>query len=203
MRCEVESSPVVVNSIIVETIAGLPVYCDDATCSPSTSYSCVFANVGGDSLCGSFSDILYVNPLFCGGPVPDWSLEDCSPCIGAGEGGTTIGAGEVGCVCDDPTGLTGPTSQGVSLIACVPNPAIENVAVRFETERAEAPVVVSMYSAAGRLVRRLSARAGGSGRGSLNWDCRDMSGSRVASGVYFVQVSCGGSVDRGRVVILE
>ena len=44
---------------------GGPVYCDDETCFPDVSHCCVFANAGGDSLCGDHSENLFEDPLFC------------------------------------------------------------------------------------------------------------------------------------------
>ena len=39
------------------------------------------------------------NPLFCASPAGDYTLQGCSPCVGAGEGGSTMGAHDVGCEC--------------------------------------------------------------------------------------------------------
>jgi len=203
VRCEAESSPSVVNAIIAENKAGSAVYCEDDTCFPVTSYSCIFANAAGDTLCGSYGNILYEDPLFCTATLPDWSLEDCSPCIGAGEGGTTIGAADAGCPCGDPTGIPSQQQLGLQLLACVPNPARGSVTLHFHAQHTQSHVAVSLYSAAGKLVRRLRAPHAGSGQGSVSWDCRDASGSRVAAGVYFAEISCGPDSDRGRFVFLR
>jgi predicted outer membrane repeat protein len=45
---------------------------------------------------------IFKDPLFCD-QVP--LLEDCSPCLGAGSGGSNIGRGAAGCPCGDPTGV--------------------------------------------------------------------------------------------------
>jgi hypothetical protein len=200
--CPAGSSPLITNSIIAFTTAGLPVYCTGATSLPVTSYCCVYANAEGDSICGSSHDILFENPLFCGGPAPDWSLQDCSPCIGSGQGGTTIGAGEAGCVCGDPTGVEG-ASPGVVLSGCMPNPAREGVLLEFEVAQAPSLVSATIYTPAGKLVRRLETWMTGSGHGALWWDGRDAEGTRAASGVYLVEVSYGSCTDRGRMVILR
>jgi len=44
-------------------------------------------------------DNIFVGPLFCDSPGGDHSLQECSPCIGAGEDGSDIGALGMGCEC--------------------------------------------------------------------------------------------------------
>jgi len=57
------SSPWIVQDIIAFGQAGeRAVFCAE-TSNPQIYDSCVFGNAGGDSLCGSYSEIIYVDPL--------------------------------------------------------------------------------------------------------------------------------------------
>jgi hypothetical protein len=53
----------------------------------------VYANIGAD-------------PLFCGDILGDYTLQDCSPCLGAAHDGGDIGAYGVGCECQDAASRT-------------------------------------------------------------------------------------------------
>jgi len=59
--------------------------------------------VGGFTACAP-PDSIYANisepPLFCGATAGDYSLQDCSPCVGAAHDGGDIGAFGVGCSCN-------------------------------------------------------------------------------------------------------
>jgi hypothetical protein len=50
----------------------------------------------GDSVYANISD----DPLFCDEEADDYTLQDCSPCLGAAHDGGDIGAFGVGCDCD-------------------------------------------------------------------------------------------------------
>ncbi len=193
--------PVVTNTILAFNEHGPGLLCAD-TSVPEVSFSCSFGNAITDTLCGIYHDNIHLDPAFCDTAMSLLTLQDCSPCIGAGEAGTTIGARDVACVCSDPTG-TASGGQGLMLLTCAPNPAAGSVAFHFELEETRSLVTASIYSAGGRLIRRLSARATASRHGSVDWDCRDSEGIRVASGVYFVKLASGSWSDTGRVVILE
>lgn len=53
------------------------------------------------------------------------------------------------------------------------------------------PVSISIYDAAGRLVRRIEADLDAGGNAAVRWDGRGHNGFDVASGVYFVNVEQG------------
>jgi hypothetical protein len=63
----------------------------------------VFRNndfVAGSSLTGGvFTDNISEDPLFCDAAGADYSLQDCSPCVGAAHDGGDIGAFPIGCEC--------------------------------------------------------------------------------------------------------
>jgi hypothetical protein len=48
---------------------------------------------------GVYVDNIYCDPRFCDEPGEDYTLEECSPCVGAAHDGGDIGAFGVGCEC--------------------------------------------------------------------------------------------------------
>lgn len=64
------------------------------------THNVVFGNSGSDSLTGSHSDNLFVDPLFCGMASDDYTLCSDSPCLPGSPGnpwGQLVGALESGC----------------------------------------------------------------------------------------------------------
>jgi hypothetical protein len=51
---------------------------------------------------GTYIDNIYEPPLFCDEPGENYTLEECSPCVGAAHDGGVIGAYGVGCECAIP-----------------------------------------------------------------------------------------------------
>lgn len=68
-----------------------------------------------------------------------------------------------------------------------PNPVRSRTTIRFALPHAE-PVHLSVYDVRGRLVRRLVSGNLGGGLHSVDWDGRDVTGLRAASGVYFYRL---------------
>jgi hypothetical protein len=87
-------------------------------------------------------------------------------------------------------------------LAVAPNPASDACAVRF-TMLAGGRVRAQVWSAAGRIVRRLGDAWRPAGAQSIAWDGRDESGARVPPGAYFARVELGGQVLRARVTIVR
>ncbi len=69
-----------------------------------------------------------------------------------------------------------------------PNPARPGTTLSFTLAKAGA-VEVSVYTVAGRRVRRMVEEALPPGRQEIRWDGRDDSGIRLASGTYLVDLS--------------
>jgi len=62
------------------------------------SHCVVWANAGGDSLCATYHDNLFVDPLFCDGPGYDYTYCADSPCVAGINGwGEWVGALGQGC----------------------------------------------------------------------------------------------------------
>ncbi|NOT32843.1 MAG: T9SS type A sorting domain-containing protein [Candidatus Eisenbacteria bacterium] len=83
----------------------------------------------------------------------------------------------------------------------LPNPAAGLTTTRFALPRAGA-VRLSVFDAAGRLVRTLVNETRSAGEHVVTWDYRDGGGARLAAGVYLMHLQFEGSVMTQRVVHL-
>jgi DNA-binding beta-propeller fold protein YncE len=92
-------------------------------------------------------------------------------------------------------------AEGIAL-AIRPNPARGALHVRFRLPAA-APVRVQVIDPAGRRVRTLAEAGLAAGDHAFTWDGTDASGSRLASGVYFIQVVGPGLRQTARAVLMQ
>ncbi len=155
--------------------------------------------------CGSpdstniIADPLFCNPRYWGEiELEDLELDWASPCIGAGQGGTTIGALGVGC--GIPSGIPGAEASVPPLqLEVVPNPVGQGGTI-FLTAKEPIPVLLELYDSAGRLEgrRTLPVRTGISSY-SLS-EGLDVSPRR---GVYFLVASHGRQRAVQKVVVLR
>jgi hypothetical protein len=91
------ASPVFSRSIVAFSEGADLTYCG-GTADPVFFRCVVFGNDPGDDLCGSVSDTLRRDPLFCDALSFDWSLCSDSVCAPANNAwGEQIGAEPVGC----------------------------------------------------------------------------------------------------------
>jgi len=98
------------------------------------------------------------------------------------------------------TGVTDTPIEFAVLHSC-PNPFTDSTTLALALPDA-APVELSVYNTAGKLVRRVDHGVLAAGRHILRWDGRDGSGRTAASGVYFLRVEAGNrSVDRKTVLL--
>jgi hypothetical protein len=81
-----------------------------------------------------------------------------------------------------------------------PNPFSAGTTIEYALPRA-ADVTVTVYDAAGRLVRRLVEGTRPAGLQRARWEGDDSSGRRVGPGVYFVRVGAGGEVLTRKLVL--
>jgi hypothetical protein len=79
------------------------------------------------------------------------------------------------------------TGTAVFDLAASPNPFRDASELRFSLPR-EDRVTLTVYDAAGRLVRRLVDGAAAAGSHVHRWDGRDDGGQRVAAGVYLARL---------------
>ncbi len=91
-----------------------------------------------------------------------------------------------------PTGAPHPAARPAAAgVAADPNPSRAGRPVTLSVETASAhPVVLEVFDAAGRAVRRLAAPAG-PGRRAVTWDGRTAAGTPAPPGTYFVRMRAG------------
>jgi hypothetical protein len=94
-------------------------------------------------------------------------------------------------------------SPGLALLASPhPNPALDGAGLAFSID-APGAVRVSVFDAAGRLVRTLRDGPCPSGTHNVRWDLRDHDGGRVAAGVYLWRIVSGESKLTEKLVVLR
>ncbi len=88
------------------------------------------------------------------------------------------------------------------LAAPLPNPCANESRIGFSLA-GPADVQLAVLDAAGRHVRALARGTMPAGRQSVNWDRRSENGSRVAAGVYFVQMTLADRVLSTRITVID
>ncbi|MCU0606169.1 MAG: FG-GAP-like repeat-containing protein [Candidatus Edwardsbacteria bacterium] len=83
-----------------------------------------------------------------------------------------------------------------------PNPFRRSTAVRYQLP-APGLVELSIYNAAGQIVKTLVRGSRPAGGHCAVWDGRDDRGRPAASGIYFCRLSAGGSSDTRKMVVLQ
>jgi len=96
----------------------------------------------------------------------------------------------------------GQFAEPVFHVMASPNPFRDDTTVLYHLSHGTT-VRLSIYDAAGRLVRHLGREFQAAGRHEESWDGLDQSGENVAPGVYFVQLEAGGERASSRVVRLR
>jgi predicted GH43/DUF377 family glycosyl hydrolase len=84
----------------------------------------------------------------------------------------------------------------------LPNPFNPQTSIEYSIDEAGA-VTLAIYDASGRLVRALVDKPQDAGRYTASWDGTNDTGSRVASGVYFVRLESAGRVRTQKVVLAK
>lgn len=105
---------------------------------------------------------------------------------------------------DDMEITAAPEGSGVRLVFHTPRPnPLRTEAALFLDLSQEAQVNVRLYDVAGRLIRTLRDESLPSGRHVIDWDGRDASNVRVASGVYFIEAGAGSERQSVRMVVVR
>jgi hypothetical protein len=95
--------------------------------------------------------------------------------------------------------------QAMRLFPPYPNPLTglaSTAAIEFELE-VEEQVTLAIYDVSGRLVAPLVDRSCAAGGHCVHWDGRDQRGVRVASGIYWLELTSATSRLRSRIVVLH
>jgi hypothetical protein len=129
------------------------------------------------------------DPLFCNVGYPwdfDWRLQEASPCIGTGEGGTNMGALGVGCSLLD---VAEPASARRPTLRALPHPLQGSSGVITFAMDMSGPVVLTLFDTAGREVRRLLDGAVlGAGEVRIPFDVTSAGHRTVAPGIYLLRL---------------
>jgi hypothetical protein len=111
-------------------------------------------------------------------------------------------SGRVAVITEATTGVSPAIPALTTQLGVAPNPSRGTVMLHFRVPAA-GEGEVAMYDLRGRRVRVLARGTFPAGDQRLNWDGRDASGRRVASGIYFASVRVGAQRIVGRVLRLE
>ena len=120
--------------------------------------------------------------------------------------GTVIGGDWVQGIVLYPTGVTDPPDDGLvsraRLLPNHPNPFNPLTSIAFELPHTD-DITLSVYDAAGRIVRTLLSGELAPGSHSVEWDGRDDAGRRLASGVYLYRLSSTEGSEARKMVLLK
>ena len=196
-----DASPTITNSVVAASETGSAIICQ-GTAAPTVTHCCVFSNAQGDSLCGSYCDNIFIDPLFCGLEEGVVSLHDDSPCLPSGNPwGELIGAIGAG-GCGPATGVDGASGALFALRPARPNPSRGRTVFAVDVP-CSGTVRLAVYDVAGRLIRRLKDGPVRSGEHLFVWDGRDGEGRPVAAGVYFCVAEAGGENASRKIVLVR
>jgi hypothetical protein len=196
-----DASPTIVSCIVAASETGSAIVCQGSS-DPAVTHCCVFGNAQGDSLCGSYYDNIFVDPLFCGLESGIVTLHDDSPCLPSGNPwGELVGAMSSG-GCGPATGVHGVPVASFALCPPRPNPTSGDAALALSVPL-DSDVDLAVYDVAGRLVKRLVHGQLPSGEHTFVWDGSDEGGRQVAAGVYFCVAEAGGESAARKVVLLR
>jgi hypothetical protein len=95
-----------------------------------------------------------------------------------------------------------PAAEHAILYPAAPNPFNPTTTIRFELP-SRMSVRLSIHDLRGRQVRLLAEGTFDAGAYPRDWDGRDGSGRRVASGVYFCRLDAGGDVQAQKLTLVE
>jgi len=102
----------------------------------------------------------------------------------------------------ETTDVDGEESVGSSVLEIWPNPSPHGVCIRYMLA-VPSEVRVEIFDVAGRRVKTLLHGRQSVGSKTVEWDGRDDSGHRVASGIYVARLAAGGRTMERKLVVLE
>lgn len=148
------------------------------------------------------SDNLVDDPLLCNPPT-DFHLCADSPALGAGQGGATIGAFEVGCDACGTTSIGPIAAPAVGLrLLSLPNPLSVSTVIAFELKE-PGHAILRIWDASGRAIRKLVDSEIRPGPFRVEWDGRTESGVRAPAGVYLLDLRVDRIQVRSKVTLLS
>jgi parallel beta-helix repeat protein/predicted outer membrane repeat protein len=104
ITCHSSSSPEIRNTIVSNELVGYGIYAEEGS-YPTITYCDVWNNASGNfSGCTPGDGCISDDPVFCDPENGNYYLQNTSPCLGAGQGGSDIGALPAGCTRGDVNG---------------------------------------------------------------------------------------------------
>jgi predicted outer membrane repeat protein len=197
------------NSILAFSTYGVGVLCDSVTV-PAFSCTDVYGNAAGDWV-GYVADQYGVDgnicadPLFCNPEIGDFSISAYSPCEPGHSGCGLMGADSVGCFLTPVAESAADPPAAFHLGLPLPNPFNPFTEIRYAIPpgATRSDVSLDVYDVGGRHVKTLVDREDGPGTYRVRWDGTDHAGAVIASGVYFLRMTCDGRSETRRMVLLR
>lgn len=206
-------SHVILQNCIIEGHPGLAICCEgdyiitysdfhnnmaDFSPPPVGFSDLVEVNANGDS-CDIYGNI-FLDPLFCDTANGDLQIADQSPCLGAGEEGTNIGALGIGCTLTDVPEQ--PLPIEFSLSQNYPNPFNPKTVIEFDLSR-RSVVKISVFNLLGQEITELVDQEYPAGIHRVTWDRSTNGGLRASTGVYFYRIEAEGHSETKKMLLLK
>lgn len=181
------------NNTITENSSGLYLYVSD----PIVINTIFWVNDTSEIYVGIWSEPLIIycdiqdtlwpclgnistDPIFCYPDTLNYYLRNDSPCVGAGQDGTNIGALDVGCYHTEMHELDELLPVSFVTLQAFPNPFNSSITIEYTLPKSS-NLTISVYDVLGQQVDVLSEQFQLPGKYQHTWKAKDFS-----SGVYFV-----------------
>jgi predicted outer membrane repeat protein len=204
LRCAIQSSPVLTNTVIAFSAAGEAIR-DSG--DPMLTCCDVYGNEGGDWV-GCIADQWGTNgnisadPRFCDLPFGDLTVAPDSPCAPdhSPPGCGLIGAWPVGC--EEPQVVHDLPIDQLARLWSQPNPSMGETTISYQLppNGSASGASISIYNVAGRLVRTLQVQPSKDATGLLRWDGTDDAGRALSGGIYMLRLAGGGGTVTERII---
>jgi hypothetical protein len=195
--------------------SGAGVYCSGS--NPTFTNSILWNSMTDEihlisgSVTASYSDVLggwtgqgniNTEPLFCDPSTGDYYLAQNSPCIGAGENGSSnIGAYGAGC---SPilTIASEVLPETYALHQNYPNPFNPITTLRYDLPE-DSHVNITVYDMLGRVVKTMVNQTQNAGFRFIIWDATNDFGKPISAGIYLYKIQAGEYISTKKMVLLK
>ena len=157
-------------------------------------------NANGDS-CDTYANI-FMDPLYCDPGDDDYSLDQASPAVGAGQGGTNIGAFGIGCGYSHVPNDEAWRPFRATLSQNYPNPFNPATTIEYSLSTSR-HVTLDVFNILGQRVRTLTDAEQSAGSHAVVWDGRNATGQSVATGAYLYRLRTGEYVKTSTMLLLR
>ncbi len=157
-----------------------------------------YSNIDGGF--GGFANIDQ-DPIFCGADSLNFTLDEASPCVGSGQGGTNMGAFDIGCSSELFIDNSIFPSEFV-LYQNYPNPFNPITKIRYDLP-INSLVSVTVYDMMGREVKNLVNGIQTAGFKSVKWDGTNNNNQTVSAGLYIYSIYSDNYIDTKKMILLK